>query len=264
MKERNVVLILMLALTVIGVAAGQNLVHAGPDQAIRSDETIPAFPGAEGFGKWSQGGWGGDVYVVTNLNDSGPGSLRKGVEAGGPRTVVFEVSGTIFLDDFLIITNPHITIAGQTAPGDGICVAGYPLIIEAEHSIIRYIRCRLGDNEDCGSADSISIRSDNVIIDHCSASWSVDEVLNTYMDPSGSSWPDKVTVQWPIVAEALRNSDIKSEPHSMGSLLRGSIKDGFEFMEKFLEAYEEIRPNLVQHSAGYPTANYLRQCVARG
>jgi len=190
---------------------------------------VPAFPGAEGFGKWSQGGRGGDVYIVSNLNDSGPGSLREAVEASGPRTIVFEVSGTIFLNGKLRITNPYITIAGQTAPGDGICIAECPLIIEAEHSIIRYMRCRLGDNVDSGDGDTISIRNDNVIIDHCSASWSVDEVLSTYMDPSDSSWPDKVTVQWTIVAEALRNSDIKSEPHSMGSLLRGSYGSRYSF-----------------------------------
>jgi hypothetical protein len=91
------------------------------------------------------------------------------------------------------------------------------------------MRCRLGDNIDSGDGDTISIRNDNVIIDHCSASWSIDEVLSTYMDPSDSSWPDKVTVQWTIVAEALRNSDIKSEPHSMGSLLRGSYGSRYSF-----------------------------------
>ena len=105
--------------------------------------SIPAFPGAEGYGAMTRGGRGGKVIIVTNLNDSGPGSLRDACETEGPRIVVFEVSGTITLEKRLTISNPYITIAGQTAPGDGICIRRYPLSINTSEVIIRYIRVRL-------------------------------------------------------------------------------------------------------------------------
>jgi len=106
---------------------------------------IPAFPGAEGFGAYTVGGRGGRVIEVTNLNDSGPGSFRAAVEAEGPRTVVFRLSGTIKLENPLIIKNPNITIAGQTAPGDGICVQGYGIDVYANNVVIRFLRNRPGD-----------------------------------------------------------------------------------------------------------------------
>jgi len=151
---------------------------------------VPAFPGAEGFGKWAKGGRWGDVYIVDNLNNSGSGSLRKAINASGPRTVVFEVSGTIYLNSPLWLSNGRITIAGQTAPGDGICLANHPLNINANRVIVRYVRSRLGDN-DGAEADCIWVSSgNNIIIDHCSTSWSVDECLSVTADAKN------VTVQW--------------------------------------------------------------------
>ncbi|WP_346857802.1 pectate lyase [uncultured Draconibacterium sp.] len=159
-----------------------------------------AFPTAEGYGKYTVGGRGGDVYEVTNLHDSGEGSLRAAVEAQGPRTVVFRVSGTIDLKSDLRISNPYITIAGQTAPGDGICIKRYPLMINADEVIIRYIRVRFGD-ESLQDADAVSSRYvKNLILDHVSASWSVDEVLSVYHG-------EYTTVQWCLIAESMFNSN---------------------------------------------------------
>jgi hypothetical protein len=175
-------------------------------------ESIPAFPGAEGFGAYSKGGRGGRVYHVSSLADRGPGSLREAVEAEGPRTVVFDVSGTIQLAKTLEIRNPFITIAGQTAPGDGICLRDATLQISADHVIVRFLRCRLGDEGSGGDALSIG-RGRHVIVDHCSASWSLDEVLS-----SSTSLPDlnDITVQWCFITEALNPKN-----HGFGSLIRG-------------------------------------------
>jgi pectate lyase len=161
---------------------------------------LPAFPGAEGFGANTSGGRRGKVYEVTNLNDHGLGSLRAAVEASGPRTVVFRVSGTITLDSDLEIRNPFITIAGQTAPGDGICLRKYKLGIVANDVIVRYLRVRRGD-ESREPDDGIGIyEAENVIVDHCSVSWTCDEAVNTWHHVRNA------TVQWCIVSEPLHNS----------------------------------------------------------
>ncbi|MBL7153882.1 MAG: pectate lyase [Phycisphaerae bacterium] len=186
---------------------------------------MPAFPGAEGFGAYAQGGRGGRVIEVTNLNDSGPGSLRDAVNAEGPRIVVFRVSGTIDLKSGLSIRNPYITIAGQTAPGDGICLKTYSLSVAAEHVIIRFIRCRPGDNAKF-EGDAISISTGrHIIVDHCSASWSVDETLSA----STSGQLGDVTVQWCIISESLNNSSHHKGAHGYGSLIRGGWGNGYTF-----------------------------------
>lgn len=188
--------------------------------------SIPAFPGAEGFGAQSVGGRGGKVIFVTNLNDSGPGSLRAAVEEDGPRTVIFRVSGTIVLKSTLAVTKPYITIAGQTCPGEGICLKDHALVIAADHVVIRYIRCRPGDNSESES-DALSISTGrDIIVDHCSTSWSVDETLSA---STGSRRLGNVTVQWCIISESLHDSTHHKGPHGYGSLIRGGWGNGYTF-----------------------------------
>jgi pectate lyase len=187
--------------------------------------SMPAFPGAEGFGAEAIGGRGGKVLFVTNLNDSGPGSLRAAIESDGPRTVIFRVSGTIALKSNLSVKKPYITIAGQTTPGDGICLKDHALSISADHVIIRYIRCRLADNAKSES-DALSVSSgQNIIVDHCSASWSVDETLSA----SSRGRLGNVTVQWCIISESLDNSTHHKGSHGYGSLIRGGFGNGYTF-----------------------------------
>lgn len=183
----------------------------------------PAFPGAEGFGANTIGGRGGRVIAVTNLNDDGPGSLRAAVAATGPRIVVFRVSGTIRLTRPLTIRNPNITIAGQTSLG-GVTVRDYAFVIEADEVIVRYIRARLGD-ESRVESDAFSIsRGRNIIVDHVSASWSVDETLSASARSTDNTPAlDNVTVQWSIISESLNHSVHTKGDHGYGSLIRGSF-----------------------------------------
>jgi hypothetical protein len=181
---------------------------AGQD-AKSTPSKLPAFPGAEGAGAFTPGGRGGKVYLVTNLKDSGPGSLREAVEAKGPRTVLFRVAGIIHLETPLSITHPFITIAGQTAPGDGICIRNQTFEINTHDVILRYLRFRRGN---------LTVKDDalggfpvkNIIVDHVSASWGLDENLSLYRyivkDADGklNKLPvENLTIQWTISSEAL-------------------------------------------------------------
>ncbi len=187
-------------------AGAVSLKNIRPDRA-------PAFPGAEGFGKYTLGGRGGRVIEVTNLNDSGPGSLRAAVMAKGPRTVVFRVSGTIALESELKFREPYLTIAGQTAPGDGICIKNYQVNFDTSHLIIRYVRFRLGD-ERGKEQDGFGGRGDHIVIDHCSASWGIDETFSINKCAN-------LTVQWCMVSESLYHSLHKKGNHGYGGLWGG-------------------------------------------
>lgn len=183
---------------------------------------LPAFPGAEGAGATALGGRGGKVLTVTTLNDSGPGSLRAAVEARGPRIIVFAVAGTIQLSKPLTVREGRVTIAGQSAPGDGITLRDHPLVVQADDVVIRYIRSRLGD-ESRTESDAIWIRAGRrIILDHVSASWSVDETLSVSGNYAAldEGWYD-VTVQWSIIADSLTRSLHAKGAHGYGSLVRG-------------------------------------------
>jgi len=186
-----------------------------------------AFPSAEGFGKFTTGGRGGVIIKVTNLNDDGPGSFRAAATKKYPRIVLFDVSGTIHLQSKLNILG-NVTIAGQSAPGDGICLADQSVSIGGDNSIIRYIRIRLGDKfQNLGMVDKSGDddafggnRRKNIIIDHCSMSWSDDEVFSIYGG-------DSTTVQWNLIAEPLNYSyhfetgDKDYEKHGYGGIWGG-------------------------------------------
>ncbi len=182
-----------------------------------SEKEMPAFPGAEGFGSTTPGGRGGRVIAVTNLNDSGPGSLREACRAEGPRIVVFRVSGLISLESPLVVRNPYMTLAGQTAPGDGVCLRNFPFEVATHDVVVRYLRSRLGDQSGQES-DCITLGrgARNSILDHCSATWSVDEDLSLVGDVADC------TVQWCLIAEGLNRSIHKKGAHGYGSLARAN------------------------------------------
>jgi len=175
-----------------------------------------AFPGAEGYGRFAKGGRGGDVYHVTNLNDEGPGSLREGLETWrGPRTIVFDVSGTIRLKKRLTARDiSGLTIAGQTAPGSGIALRDQCFKMSGcSDVIVRYLRARLGD-ESRSSEDVIAITdSRDVILDHVTATWGIDSIMDTYTI-------ERFTLQWSMFGECLHRSTHHKGSHSMLMSLR--------------------------------------------
>jgi len=215
-----------------------------------STSSVFAFPSAEGFGRKAVGGRGGAIFFVTNLNNDGSGSLRTCVDYNGPRTCIFRTGGTINLTSGLVIRNPYITIAGQTAPGDGITLRPAPgatfyttLTIATHDVILRYITVRRGSG---GGGDAVGIYAEgidkiyDVMVDHCSFSWGVDEV--------GNSWyaPHNYTIQWTILSEGLDCSTHPKGCHSNGWMLGSYASDNDK---RYPGAYDlSFHHNLMAHN----------------
>jgi hypothetical protein len=186
---------------------------------------LPAFPGAEGFGRYTTGGRGGTVYFVSNITDvnSGNSTTHEGSlrwclgQTASPKIILFKVSGTIMLTANLSISKGNVSILGQSAPGDGICVGGFPISISANNVIIRYLRFRMGQ-EYITTADGADVLGSrgyaNIIVDHCSMSWSTDECVSIYGN-------ENTTLQWCIIAESLRLAKHSKGPHGYGGIWGG-------------------------------------------
>ena len=186
---------------------------------------IPAFPGAEGGGAFTPGGRGGKIFVITSLEDSGQGTLRKALEAVGARTIVFNVAGIIQLKKPINIRAPYVTIAGQTAPGDGICVAGESILIDTHDVIIRHMRFRRGATDVTRRDDALGGNAvGNIIIDHCSVSWGLDENISLYrhmFKANEKSKRDKLPTVNITIQNTISSEGLDTYNHAFGSTIGG-------------------------------------------
>lgn len=238
----------------LAIAAAIALQCSGRDNpevkltAAASDtESIPVFPGAEGFGTHTRAGRGGKVFAVTSLADAGPGTLREALLDPSPKTIVFRVSGVIELKAHLFISHPFVTIAGQTAPGDGVVLKDYGIVILTNDVLVQSLRVRPGNK---GSVrpdhnDAITVLgptgdatgSYNVVLDHISASWGEDETISTWFKAHD------ITVSWSIISEALNHSRHPKKTHSAG-LLVGDHSDRVSIHHNLL-AHNDFRNPLM-------------------
>ncbi|HEX4148820.1 MAG TPA: hypothetical protein VHY20_07525, partial [Pirellulales bacterium] len=242
------------------MAAGNECVGGGDSTA-----ATVAFPGAEGFGALTRGGRGGRVLLVESLADDPgspqPGTLRWACGQSGSRIVVFRVGGLIELFKTLSITEPGITIAAQTAPGGGICLAGSPLSIETSQVIVRGLRTRPGDGPRGATGQlrralQIIGGVSDVIVDHCSLSWHVDEGLTVYADKEGNA-PSNVTVQWCLIAEGLSHSIHQQGDHSCAICLGGGNVDRFSLHHNLLAHNGARNPRIVWGARGELVNNVI-------
>lgn len=219
------------------------------------NEKAVGFYGADGFGKYTTGGRGGRIIEVTNLNDSGEGSFRAACEASGPRIIVFKVCGTISTKTGIRIKNGDVTIAGETAPGDGICITSNAFSIQADNVIVRHMTFRTGDSLNAWGlygggewgVDALTVSGHNIIIDHCTATWGTDETLSVVLKDGGTSYEkttDNVSVQWCIVSESLVFSSNVGRRLGLGSLVCGSDGSKYSFHHNIYACHASRLPDL--------------------